>query len=88
MASIVSTVTGVVENALKPTSCVGLVVKAAASDLVTAAATITSGTGVPHNTNNAEPEGSLYLRIDATDGDDALYFMIAAAWVPILGATA
>ena len=88
MASVVDSLAAVYYNVLKPFAAVGFVVKSAAGDQVTAAPTITSGTGVPHDTNNGEPEGSLYMRIDATDGDDALYFMIAASWVPILGATA
>lgn len=52
---------------------------------VSTSPTFTNGAGVPSAT---EPNGSLYTRSDATDGDDALYVRVAGAWVPILGATA
>lgn len=46
---------------------------------------ISSGTGAP---TDADPNGSIYLRKDATDGDDAIYARVAGAWVAILGQTA
>lgn len=45
----------------------------------------TTGSGVP---SSSQPDGSLYTRKDATDGDDFLYGRVAGAWVPILGETA
>lgn len=88
MASLVSTIADVYYNLRKPLAATAFVVKAAATDSVATSPTISSGSGAPDDTANAEPEGSLYMRIDATDGDDALYYMIAASWVPLLGATA
>lgn len=49
------------------------------------APTWTVGTGVPTST---EPNGSMFTRTDATDGDDFLYGRVAGAWVAILGQTA
>ena len=45
--------------------------------------TITSGSGVP---SASEPNGSIYLRTDASDADTAIYARISAAWVAIDGA--
>ena len=47
--------------------------------------TITSGSGAP---SSAPPDGSLYMRTDASDGDDALYSRISGAWVALKGETA
>ena len=46
------------------------------------APTITSGSGAP---TAAADNGSLYMRTDAANGDDAIYMRIGGAWVPILG---
>ena len=88
MASIVETLAGVYYNLRKPHAAPGFVIKPTAGADVTTSPTLTSGTGVPHDTNNAEPEGSLYTRIDAADGDTALYHMQAASWKALLGETA
>tara|TARA_R110002110_G_scaffold31228_1_gene110101 strand:- start:70 stop:297 length:228 start_codon:yes stop_codon:yes gene_type:complete len=64
-----------------PVGCSKLIVRA--SDTVKP--TVTSGTGVPATT---EPNGSMFLRVDATNGDDAIYMRVAGAWVAILGQTA
>lgn len=48
-------------------------------------ALVTTGAGAP---SAAASNGAMYLRTDATNGDDALYVRIAGAWVPILGNTA
>lgn len=53
------------------------------SDGRTEVATITAGEGEP--TADA-PDGSLYLRTDATTGDDVVYARIAGAWVALAGA--
>ena len=81
----VSSVADVYENVLKFASAVGLVVKSSASQLVTAAPTITSGTGAP---SAAEPNGSLYMRTDGTDADDSLYVRAGGAWIAHKGQTA
>ena len=49
------------------------------------APTWTVGAGVPADD---EPDGSIYSRTDATNGDDLLYGRISGAWVAILGQTA
>ena len=46
---------------------------------------LSAGSGAP---TKAAPNGSLYLRTDASDADDALYMRIGGAWAPILGETA
>lgn len=46
--------------------------------------TVSSGTGVPATT---EPNGSIFMRTDGTNGDNSLYMRIAGAWVPIFGGT-
>jgi|ETNvirnome_2_300_1030623.scaffolds.fasta_scaffold08805_4 hypothetical protein len=51
----------------------------------TSAPNITSGAGAPSHT---APNGSMYLRTNASDADDALYMRIGGAWAPILGETA
>lgn len=81
----VSSVADVYQNVLKFASSVGLVVKSSATQLVTAAPTITSGTGAP---SAAEPNGSLYMRTDGTDADDSLYVRAGGAWIAHKGQTA
>jgi hypothetical protein len=69
----------------KPVAALGLGVRTSATEDDSTVTTITSGAGVPAAT---EPNGSIYLRNDATNGDDALYARVAGAWVAILGQTA
>jgi hypothetical protein len=69
----------------KPVAALGLGVRTSATEDDSTVATITSGAGVPAAT---EPNGSIYLRNNATNGDDALYARVAGAWVAILGHTA
>jgi ribosomal protein L2 len=64
-----------------PVGCNKVIVRASA----TSKPTVSSGTGVPATT---EPNGSMFLRTDATNGDDAIYMRVAGAWVAILGQTA
>ena len=45
--------------------------------------TITSGSGAP---TAVEPNGSIYLRTNATNADDAIYAMIGSSWTAIDGA--
>jgi hypothetical protein len=69
----------------KMIAAVGLGVRTSATEADADVPTITAGTGVPATT---EANGSLFMRTDATDGDDAVYARVAGAWVPILGETA
>lgn len=69
----------------KAIAAVGLGVRPAATTADASVATITSGSGAPSAT---EPDGSLYMRTDGSDGDDSLYMRIAGAWVALKGQTA
>ena len=51
----------------------------------TASPTITAGSGAPSAT---EPNGSLYLRTDASTADDSLYQRVGGSWVIVYGQTA
>lgn len=64
--------------------CLAVATSGAISD-VTAAPTLTAGAGAPSAT---EPNGSLWLRTDGSDGDDSLYMRIGGAWVAIKGQVA
>jgi len=64
----------------KALAAVGVVVLSTARESVITAPLITSGTGAP---TAADPNGSLYLRTDGSDGDDSLYMRIAGAWVAL-----
>jgi len=83
--ALISTINSVYEFLRKPVAAPGFVVLASSGDLATAAPTITTGSGAP---SSAEPNGSLYMRSGATDGDDAIYMRVAGAWKAILGETA
>ena len=50
---------------------------------VSTSPTITSGSGAPTAT---EPNGSLYMRTNAANADEALYSRIGGAWVALDGA--
>jgi hypothetical protein len=82
--ALVDSLADVYENLRKPIAAVGIVIKSSASQLVTAAPTLTNGTGVP---TAAEPNGSIYVDVAGTDGDDTLYLRIAGAWVAFQGQT-
>jgi hypothetical protein len=47
---------------------------------VTAAPTLTAGAGAPSAT---EPNGSIWLRTNGSNGDDSLYMRIGGAWVAL-----
>ena len=47
--------------------------------------TITSGSGEP-SASHAEPNGSIYLRTDASNADTSIYSRIGGSWVAIDGA--
>lgn len=69
----------------KAISAVGIGIAPTATTAVSSIPQVTAGSGAPSATL---PNGSLYLRTDATDGDDALYARIGGAWVVIYGKTA
>ena len=69
----------------KPLAAVGFGVRSSATQADSVVPTVTSGSGAPSST---EPDGSVYMRTDASDGDDALYSMISSSWVALKGQTA
>lgn len=76
---------GVAAKFRKAISAVGIAIAATARDDITGVAFISSGSGAP---SAADPNGSLYLRTDGTDGDDSLYMRIAGSWKALQGETA
>jgi hypothetical protein len=71
----------------RPWVTLGIVVAADEAGVrsVTTSPTITSGTGAPSAT---EPNGSVYMRTNGTNGDDSLYMRIGGAWVALKCETA
>ena len=69
----------------KPVASVGVGVRTSATEADSSTPTITAGSGAPSAT---EANGSIYLRTNATNGDDAIYARIGGAWVVIKGHTA
>ena len=69
----------------KPVASVGVGVRTSATEDDASSPTITAGAGAP---SAAEPNGSLYMRTNASNGDDALYARIGGSWVALLGHTA
>jgi len=69
----------------RPVAAESLGVKDTSTALATDAeyATISAGQGVP---TAVEPNGSFYLRRDASDADTVFYARIGGAWVAISGA--
>ena len=57
------------QNMRSGVAAVGYIVKNAAADLPSAAPTVTSGSGAPTET---EPNGSIYLRTNAANADQAV----------------
>lgn len=72
------------QNMRSGVAAVGYIVKALPADLPSAAPTVTSGTGVPATT---EPNGSIFLRTDGANADQAIYARIGGSWVAMKGAT-
>jgi len=87
MAALADSIGKVYARISRPWVTLGIVVAADEAGVrsVTSSPTITSGTGVP---TAAEPNGSIYMRTNGTDGDDSLYMRIAAAWVALQCETA
>lgn len=74
----------VTENRRGGMAMVGVAVKTSATELPSASPTITAGSGVPTAT---EPNGSIYLRTNGANADQAIYARISGAWVAMKGAT-
>ena len=72
------------QNMRSGVAAVGYIVKGAAADLPSVAPTVTSGAGVPATT---EPNGSIFLRTDGANADQAIYARIGGSWVAMKGAT-
>lgn len=85
MGALIAKQGSIAQRFRKAIASVGVAILSAARDDVTAAPTITSGSGVP---SASEANGSIYLRTDGTDGDDSLYMRIGGSWAAILGQTA
>lgn len=73
------------ERIRKPLRALGFGVAPAATTADGSVPTITSGSGAPSAT---EPNGSLYMRTDASTADDVLYARVGGAWVIVYGQTA
>lgn len=69
----------------KALAAVGLGVRPAATTADADVPTVTSGTGAP---SAAEPNGSLYMRTNGSNGDDSLYMRIGGSWVAMKCQTA
>jgi len=69
----------------KPIASTSVGVKDSSTALVSddVFATISCGQGIP---TASEPNGSLFLRRDASDADTVLYARIGGAWVAMSGA--
>ena len=69
----------------KMIAAVGLGVRTSATEVDASTPTITAGSGDP---TASEPNGSIYLKTDASDADDAVWSRIGGAWAQIKGKTA
>lgn len=72
------------QNMRSGVAALGYIVKSTAGQDPVAAPTVTSGAGVPSAT---EPNGSIYLRTDGSNADQAIYARIGGSWVAMKGAT-
>ena len=66
-----------------PMRMVGVGVASSTSEAEADVPTVSSGSGAP---SASEPNGSIYLRTDAANADEAIYSRIGGAWVAIDGA--
>ena len=62
---------------------VGLAIAATSRTAAGSMVTITTGAGAP---SASEPNGSIYLRTNAANADEAIYARIGGSWVVIDGA--
>ena len=67
----------------KPIAAVGLGVRTSKTEIDASTPTITAGAGAP---SAAEPNGSIYLRTNAANADEAVYSRIGGSWVALDGA--
>jgi hypothetical protein len=72
------------QNMRSGVAAVGYIVKALPADLPSVAPTVTSGSGAP---TAVEPNGSIYLRTNGANADEAIYARIGGSWVAMKGAT-
>ena len=66
----------------KPVASVGVGVRTSATEDDARSPTITAGAGAP---SAAEPNGSVYLRTDASTAAESVYSRIGGSWVAIDG---
>lgn len=66
----------------KPVASVGVGVRTSATEDDASSPTITAGSGAP---SAAEPNGSVYLRTDASTAAESVYSRIGGSWVAIDG---
>ena len=66
----------------KPVASVGVGVRTSATEDDASSPTITAGAGAP---SAAEPNGSVYLRTDASTAAESVYCRIGGSWVAIDG---
>lgn len=66
----------------KPVASVGVGVRTSATEDDASSPTITAGAGAP---SAAEPNGSVYLRTDASTAAESVYSRIGGSWVAIDG---
>lgn len=72
------------QNMRSGVAALGYIVKSSPGQNPSAAPTVTSGSGVPTTT---EPNGSIFLRTDGANADEAIYARIGGSWVAMKGAT-
>lgn len=72
------------QNMRSGVAAVGYIVKPLPASDTGLSPTVTSGTGVPAT---VEPNGSIFLRTDGANADQAIYARIAGSWVAMKGAT-
>ena len=66
----------------KPVASVGVGVRTSATEDDASSPPITAGSGAP---SAAEPNGSVYLRTDASTAAESVYSRIGGSWVAIDG---
>ena len=66
----------------KPVASVGVGVRTSATEDDASSPTLTAGAGAP---SAAEPNGSVYLRTDASTAAESVYSRIGGSWVAIDG---
>lgn len=72
------------QNMRSGVAALGYIVKSTPGQDPAVAPTVTSGAGAPTIT---EPNGSIYLRTNGANADEAIYARIGGSWVAMKGAT-